>query len=190
MSGLKPWRVVASRITFQDQWLTLRSDTCETHDGRVIDPFHVIDARDWVNIVALTDAGDVVLIHEYRHGAEAITLGLPGGVCDAEDDSPAASAARELEEETGYICRELLPTGRAHANWADHSNEIHFFVGFGAELSGQVNLDANEEIAVDLLPWTDFAAYDFPGPKHTHHAAALFFAERFFAAHPQRRPNR
>ncbi|MEO1475411.1 MAG: NUDIX hydrolase [Pseudomonadota bacterium] len=188
MTELKPWRTLSSRITYEDQWLRLRADRCETSDGKVIDPFHIIDASDWVNVAALTDDGNVVLIREYRHGAEAITLGLPGGVCDREDDSPIVSAARELEEETGYTCRSFVPTGRAHANWADHSNEIHFFLGFGAELNGQTNLDENEEIEVELCPWPEFLEYDFSGPKHTHHAAALFFAERYFKRHPDRTP--
>ncbi|MEM6410861.1 MAG: NUDIX hydrolase [Pseudomonadota bacterium] len=188
MSKLKPWRTLSSSITYEDKWLTLRADRCETAGGKIIDPFHVIDAPDWVNVVALTETGDVVLIREYRHGAEDITLGIPGGVCDDADGTPSISAARELEEETGYVCQTLVPTGQAHANWADHSNEIHFFVGFDAEPIGQTNLDENEEIEVELRPWAEFLDYSFFGPKHTHHAAALFFAERYFKRHPDQAP--
>ncbi|MEM9667834.1 MAG: NUDIX hydrolase [Pseudomonadota bacterium] len=188
MKSLKPWRVLSSTTTYTDKWIHLRSDRCETPDGQIIDAFHVIDSPDWVNVVALTDDGDVVLIEEYRHGAEAITLGIPGGVCDVSDDKPQISAARELEEETGFICRDLVPTGRAFANWADRSNEVHFFLGFGAQPQGQINLDTNEDIIVQLRPYREFLKYDFEGAKHTHHAAALFYAERYFTNHPDKRP--
>ena len=185
---MKPWRVLSSRITYQDEWLTVRSDSCKTAAGRVIEPFHVIESGEWVCILALTDVGDVVAIREYRHGAKAITLGLPGGVCEAHEEDFSVGAARELEEETGYICRELVQTGRAYANWANQNNQISFFIGFGAKPSGIACPDPTEEIETVLMPYDDFAAYDFDGPKQTHHAAALFYAERYFRKHPERRP--
>lgn len=185
---IKPWRILSSRETFKDRWLSIRSDRCQTADGKIIEPFHIIEADNWTNIVALTDDGDVVLIKEYRHGAQAVTLGIPGGVCDAEDADFSVSAARELEEETGYICDTLIETGRAFANWANQDNEIIYFLGFGAKQTGETNLDPNEEIDVCLRRYSDFVDYSFEGPKHTHHAAALFFAERYFYKHPNKRP--
>ncbi|MEO1027992.1 MAG: NUDIX hydrolase [Pseudomonadota bacterium] len=185
---VKPWKKLASRITFTDPWMTLRTDTVELNNGNIIENYHVIDAKDWVNIIALTDDGMMVTIHEYRHGIEEVTLGVPGGCIDPEDESPLVAAHRELEEESGYTCRELVQTGHSSANWADHSNQIYFFLGFGAEPNGRMNLDPNEEIAVSLTPFSDFRNYDFDGPKHTHHAAALFFAERYFKRHPDRDP--
>lgn len=189
MSKILPWEVTATRITYEDEWLRVRTDTCKTGAGKLIENFHIIEPKDWVNIIALTDGGEVVCIREYRHGVGAVTLGLPGGVCDDEDVSPAITAARELEEETGYICSTVVATGQTCANWADHSNQIFYFLGFGATRTGQINLDENEEIEVDLQPYEAFSAYDFDGPKHSHHAAALFFAERYFKQHPETFPN-
>ncbi|MEM9938610.1 MAG: NUDIX hydrolase [Pseudomonadota bacterium] len=185
---IRPWKILSSHQTYRDKWLSIRSDRCETADGQIIEPFHVIEAKNWINVVALTDEGNVVLIEEYRHGAQAVTLGIPGGVCDTEDADEAVSAARELEEETGYVCEYLIETGRAFANWANQNNEIIYFLGFGAKPTGSVNLDPNEEIEVCLQRYVDFVDYHFDGPKHTHHAAALFYAERYFAKHPGERP--
>ncbi|MEQ9314927.1 MAG: NUDIX hydrolase [Henriciella sp.] len=113
---MKPWRVLSSRISYEDQWLKVRSDRCETDDGRIIDPFHIIEYHEWVCVIALTAVGDVVAIREYRHGAKAITIGLPGGTSDGPGEDIAATAARELEEETGYQCSRLVRIGRAYAN--------------------------------------------------------------------------
>ena len=185
---IKPWKVLSSKITFTDAWMTLRTDQCELGNGNVIDNYHVIDAKTWVNVIALTDDGEVVLIREYRHGIEEVTLGLPGGCAEDDDPSMAIAASREFEEETGFTCREYVATGTASANWADHSNQIHFFLGFGATPTGKQALDPNEEIEVLTQPYAEFCTYDFPGAKHTHHAAALFYAERYFARNPERRP--
>ncbi|MGB3626309.1 MAG: NUDIX hydrolase [Henriciella sp.] len=185
---MKPWRIKSSRTSYEDKWLKIRSDRCETAEGRIIDPFHIIEAPEWVCVLGLTADNQVLAIREYRHGAQAITLGLPGGACDPEDQSISMTAARELEEETGYRCSTLVCTGCAYANWANQNNQISFFIGFDATPVGIAHPDPNEEIDPVLIPYADFLAYDFDGPKQTHHAAALFYAERYFSKHPARRP--
>ena len=56
-SKVAPWTVLSSATTYEDRWLKLRSDHCVSADGRDISPFHVIERSDWVNVVALTHAG-------------------------------------------------------------------------------------------------------------------------------------
>ncbi|MEM7639495.1 MAG: NUDIX hydrolase [Pseudomonadota bacterium] len=185
---IKPWKQRSNRITFEDQWLTVRSYELERPDGTIVEPFHVIEAREWVCICALTDDGNVVTIREFRAGADQVTLGLVGGGCETEDSDTVVAAHRELEEETGYRVRELVEIGRAYANWANQNNQITYFLGIGATASGQQKLDANEEIEPLLMPYEEFLKYDFEGPKQTHHAAALFYVERYFKAHPEKRP--
>ena len=185
---MKPWTVRSSTITYEDEWLRIRSDSCVRSDGRVIEPFHIIESSEWVCVLALTDGGDVVTIREYRHGAGSITIGLPGGLAEDHDDHFEQSARRELEEETGYTCDTLVPTGRAFANWANQNNQISYFLGFGARPSGTANLDPNEEIEPVLMPYETFADYEFDTRQQTHHAAALFYAERYFRRNPDKRP--
>jgi 8-oxo-dGDP phosphatase len=54
-----------------------------------------------VAIVALDDAGNVVLVRQYRHPVERRLWELPAGLLDMEDEPPHVTAARELEEEAG-----------------------------------------------------------------------------------------
>ena len=67
MSKLRPWEILTSRITYEDKWLRMRTDTCKTGHGKVINDFHIIEAKDWVNIIALTDRGEVVCILSLIH---------------------------------------------------------------------------------------------------------------------------
>lgn len=166
----------------------MRSHSLERPDGTRIEPYHVIECPEWVCVCALTDTGNVVSIREFRVGADQVTLGLVGGGVDERDKDVISAAKRELEEETGYRVREMIQIGRAYANWANQNNQISYFIGFGATLSGKQALDENEEIEPVLVPYHEFVSYDFDGPKQTHHAAALFYVERYFKVNPERRP--
>lgn len=187
MTRLKPWRTLSSEYLIKGKYLTVRVDKCDLGNGRTIDDFHILEYNDWINVIALTDAGNVVLIREYRHGAQAITTGLPSGSADPGENADKA-AARELLEETGYACDELVCVGQSYANWASHNNQVCHYLGFGAKKVAEQNLDPNEEIDVFEMPYREFLDYENNGPQHSLHAANLFYAERYFAKNPERRP--
>src|SRR4051812_31730023 len=63
--------------------------------------FSLIDAVDWINVIALTADERVVLLRQFRPGANGICLEIPGGMMEPGED-PCTAAARELAEETGY----------------------------------------------------------------------------------------
>ena len=114
-----------------------------------------LDAPDWVNVVAVTKSGELVLIEQYRHGTDEITLEIPGGAVDPGED-PATTAARELEEETGYRASELVGIGRVDPNPAFLSNRCWTFLALGCRADGELDLDPSEEIAVRLAPLASF----------------------------------
>jgi len=56
--------------------------TGENHD------FYVVEAPDWVNVVAITVDDQIILIEQYRHGTRSITLEIPGGMVDPDESPP------------------------------------------------------------------------------------------------------
>jgi 8-oxo-dGTP pyrophosphatase MutT (NUDIX family) len=115
-----------------------------------------IDCPDWVNIIAVTEDRRLVLIEQYRHGTDEITLEIPGGAVDP-GESPATTAIRELEEETGYRAAEVVEIGRVDPNPAFLSNRCWTFVALGCRDDGEIDPDPSEEIAVTLAPLDDFS---------------------------------
>ena len=63
--------------------------------------FYVLDSPSWVNIIPVTKDGNIVLIKQYRHGSNSITIEIPGGLVEKAEQSRNA-AERECTEETGY----------------------------------------------------------------------------------------
>ena len=114
--------------------------------------FFVLESPDWVNVVPLTPAGEVVMIHQFRHGTEEVTLEIPGGLVEANDDDPAESVRRELLEETGYAAEQIIHIGTVHPNPAFLNNRCDTYLALNARWQQPPQLDGSEDIAVELVP--------------------------------------
>ena len=122
-------------------------------------PFYRLAVPDWVNTVPVTAQGKVLLIRQFRVGIEGTTLETPGGVVDAGERDMTMAAVRELEEETGYTSRNILPLAALNPNPAIMTNTVHFFLALHCELAvprqhfpdaGELNLQTTT-VAVDDL---------------------------------------
>lgn len=175
--ALKPWRVTASRIVLADRWIRLRADSCVAPSGDVVDPFYVLEYRDWVHVVALTDDDRLVMNRQYRHAAGEVHLELPGGVMDATDADAIAAAAREFREETGHGAREFRHVVTLRPNPATHTNRVHTVLALGARPDGPQSFDNGEEIAVELVPVADaLRLVREGGVQQSTHVASLLLA--------------
>jgi 8-oxo-dGTP pyrophosphatase MutT (NUDIX family) len=114
--------------------------------------FWVIHMPDWLQMVALTKQGLVVLVRQYRHASRLSGLEVPGGLLDAQDPDPAQAAARELREETGYAGGEVVSLGSFWPQPALLANRAHFFAARGVELAGEQDQDPGEDLEVVLAP--------------------------------------
>jgi ADP-ribose pyrophosphatase len=150
---IKPWKILAS-THLRD---TIRLDRCETPNGKIIEG-PVLEFGTWATVLALTKEQEVVLIRQYRHGAQKVIVELPGGAMDGEDESALAAARRELEEETGYTSDQIIQVGCVSPNPANHTNLIYSFLALDAKKTGSQRLDETEEIEVFLKPLDEVIA--------------------------------
>ena len=114
--------------------------------------FVQVDSPDWINIIPVTTEGEVVLIHQYRHGTSAVTIEIPGGMIDPHEDDPAEAAKRELLEETGFSAETVIKIGMVDANPAFMTNRTHLYLALGAKKIREPEFDGSEDIAVELVP--------------------------------------
>lgn len=168
---LTPWKVLESHHKFPK----FRIDTCELPSGKNHKAF-VLEFDSWANVVALTKDDQVVLVKQYRHGVQEMSLELPGGVVDAGED-PLSGARRELLEETGYSAGTMVEVGRIYPNPAIQTNALYCYLATGAELISEQHLDEAEEIEVHLMPLEEVIEMVRQGNfRHALHVAVLFQA--------------
>ncbi len=113
---------------------------------------------DWVLVLALTPQQEVVMVRQYRHGTEQVSLELPGGLVDPDDTTPELSAQRELLEETGFKVSNIRLIGECYPQPAILSNRCFFYLAEDAVQAQEQNLDAGEDIDILTVPLKDIRA--------------------------------
>jgi len=147
---MKKWKILSSEYLFKELWFTARKDRCETADGKIIDPYFVFEFPTWVTALAITEDRKVILVRQYRHALDEISLELPGGCVDDSDESFQYAIARELLEETGYEFSKFDYLGKISPNPSTNNNWMHMFLATGGKKIKDQQLDHNEEIDVEL----------------------------------------
>lgn len=114
----------------------------------------VLETPDWVNVVAITPDGALVMVEQYRFGVGELTTEPVAGIVDSGEDSLEA-AKRELLEETGFGEGQWRYLGSVQANPAFHNNLCHHWLAEGVVAVQEPAPDAGEAIRVHLMTLDD-----------------------------------
>jgi 8-oxo-dGDP phosphatase len=99
------WPVESSVRLAQGALVGLRSDTVMFPGGSTAGR-DVVEHPGAVAVLALDEAGQVLLIRQYRHPVGELLWEIPAGLRDVTGEPPVVAAERELMEETGYRARD------------------------------------------------------------------------------------
>lgn len=187
ISSPQPWRRVADRELLKTRVFDVRGSQFEHPDREGSKEFFVIDAPDWAVVAAVTAAGELVLVRQFRFGVQSLSLELPGGVIEPGED-PALAAARELAEETGYAGKEPVVLGIVHPNPAIQSNRSHLILIADVERTQRTSWDVDEEIGLQCLPVPEVMRRARAGEiTHALMLNALFMLEPWWRDHAGKR---
>ncbi|ANZ38797.1 ADP-ribose pyrophosphatase [Lentzea guizhouensis] len=99
------FRTVASEDLHVGRILALRVDEVEMPGGGTAKR-EIVEHTGAVAVVAVSDSGEVTLVHQYRHALGRHLWELPAGLLDHDGEPPVTGARRELVEEVGLDATE------------------------------------------------------------------------------------
>ncbi|MDA7915729.1 NUDIX hydrolase, partial [Verrucomicrobia bacterium] len=140
MSDIQPWPIKSTREIGDFRIFKIRGDQKKSpRNGHEME-FTVLECVNWVNVVAKTTDGQIVMVEQFRHGSETVELEIPGGVMDAEDTDPIHTAVRELREETGYEGKNARIIGQVFSNPAIMNNTTYTVLIEDCEMKHELEL--------------------------------------------------
>ena len=137
------------------------------------DSFFSLPFSDWVHVVPRLSDGRILMISQFRFGAEAESLEFPGGQIDPGDSSLEA-ARKELLQETGYVAESMQYAGWTNPNPAIQANKCHFYFADNIKKEKDQDLEPGEDISVYLYSEQEVDALLKSG-KITHSLAVVAY---------------
>lgn len=152
---IKAWEVLAcEEVGSWWPWVRVFRDHVRLPNGVEMPNFLRIDMVNYVQIFAVTKDQQVGMVEQYRHGPGMVTLELPAGGIEAEsdDETPLASAKRELLEETGMVAETWRFLGKYFVDGNRGCGWMYAFLATQAEQVQDAQPEATEWLQPRLLP--------------------------------------
>jgi 8-oxo-dGTP pyrophosphatase MutT (NUDIX family) len=150
------WQEESRQTVFSCSIFSVSERYCR-HEGKRLKTFSVLDTSDWAIVIPVLETArgkEFVMVRQWRHGAEELSLEFPGGVFEKGEPAHIA-AARELQEETGFHARKIDKLGVFNPNPAIMSNHVHFFLAQELDPPSAQELDEDEYVEVQTIPWKE-----------------------------------
>lgn len=144
--------VLRSDLAYQGAVWNVRDDRVRYGDGEIRRQY--VAHTGAVAIVALDDAGRVLLIQQYRHPIRHRDWELPAGLLDVPGEEPLEAARRELAEEADLVAAHWEPLVSSWTTPGGNDELIHVFLASGVSAAQDAHAREDEEadIRVEWVP--------------------------------------
>ena len=142
------WETLDAAVDYTCPGFAVRVDSVRFPDGSE-GAFHSVTEPESVVVLPFTAAEELVVIAEWRQAVRRVNRGLPAGSAEPDDVDLAATARRELTEETGYVAGSVEPLVSVEPLNGVADAVHHYFVARDCAPDGAQDLDHNESIRVE-----------------------------------------
>lgn len=143
---------LSSETVYEGPIFTITHDTVELENGAssIRDVLH---HNGGVCVIPITDDNEIYLVKQFRYPFATVTREVPAGKLEKGEDH-AECGRRELLEETGCTCSELVYLGEMLPTPAYDSEITHLYLARGLSYEKQ-QLDPGEFLDVEKIPLTE-----------------------------------
>lgn len=119
-------KTIATSNIYQGNIISVSKITVELPNGKIA-------TRDLIThpgasvVIPISDNNELYMVRQYRKPIERITLELPAGKLDSNED-PRLCAIRELKEETGLISNDIKHVISIHTTPGFTDEVLHMYV--------------------------------------------------------------
>lgn len=148
-----PWRLLSSRVAYENAWIRVREDSVLRPDGKP-GLYGVVEIRPSVGIVAVNGRDEVALVRQWRYPLNRFSWEIPRGGSHPGETDMLITAQRELAEEAGVKAAAWQKLGTLDVNNGVTNDVQTIFLATGLDAS-LAALDPEEDIIVAWKPFSE-----------------------------------
>ena len=162
-------------LMYQGAILDIYKDTMQFANGTTEEWDFVSHRKGAAAVLPVLPDGKVILVRQYRNALERETLELPAGCRDSLDEDTKLTAARELEEETGYRSDQIsfLLSLRTTVAFCDEFVDVYLAENL---VPGEQHLDDAESIDVEIYSLDEVCDMIYAGKMQDSKTVAAILA--------------
>jgi ADP-ribose pyrophosphatase len=151
---IKKWKILNEIDISPSPWFPLFKQKVQIHDGTMINDFYVSRLGGVGMVIPVTSNKEIVMVRQYKHGIEEVTLELPAGRMK-KGRNAKETACYELEEETGILTHDLIFLGRVSPVPSKDSTIVYGYLAKDVKITQKQKLDTTENIEIVIVPARD-----------------------------------
>lgn len=162
-------------LMYKGAILDIYKDTMQFANGTTEEWDFVSHRKGAAAVLPVLPDGKVILVRQYRNALERETLELPAGCRDSLDEDTKLTAARELEEETGYHSDQIsfLLSLRTTVAFCDEFVDVYLAENL---VPGEQHLDDSESIDVEIYSLDEVCEMIYAGKMQDSKTVAAILA--------------
>jgi 8-oxo-dGTP pyrophosphatase MutT (NUDIX family) len=148
-------QTLATRVVYQNRWMTVREDTIRRNDGSE-GIFGVVEKPEAAMVIPVEN-GRVHMVQQFKYAARARFWEFPQGTWEQASHYTIEDLARgELREETGLVARELVLLARIHIAYGFLAQAMHVFVATGLTQLDPQPEHEEQDLIRGCFTWSEF----------------------------------